>query len=128
MTFTLRSRRSWESTVTVDSTTMPGVRYRLFRMSLGRRNALIRSVRELAQRMDFHAAGGLEERLESGALALDIDAAYLRWGLAGIEGLRIDGEEASAELLISRGPEALAREIAGAIKRECALGEAERKN
>ena len=124
----LRSRKSWESTQAVESTTMPGVRYRLVRMSLGRRNALIRSIRELAQKMEFHAAGGLEERLESSALALDIDAAYLRWGLAGIYGLRIDGEEADTELLISRGPEALAREIVAGIKRECALSEEERKN
>src|ERR1700685_6578 len=80
MKFILRSRKSWESTQAVESTTMPGVRYRLGRMSLGRRNALIRSIRELAQKMDFHAAGGVEERLESSALALEIDAAYLRWG------------------------------------------------
>ena len=128
MRFSLHSRRDWESTVAIESEVLPGVRYRLARMSLGRRSGLIRAIRELAQKAEFHAAGGVEERLESSALSLDIDAAYLRWGLAGIEGLRIDGEEASPELLISHGPEALAREVVAAVKRECALSEEERKN
>jgi len=128
MRFSLRSRKNWESTVEVDSVVLPGVRYRLVRMSLERRGHLIRAIRELAGKAEFHAAGGVDGKLESSALALDIDAVYLRWGLAGIEGLAIDGKEASPELLIARGPEALAREMVAGIKRECALSEEERKN
>ena len=128
MKFSLHSRKDWASTVAVDSVSMPGVRYRIHRMSLGRRNALIRAVRELARKMEFHGAGTTEERLEASALATDIDAAYLRAGLAEIQGLRIDGRRADTELLIARGPEALAREIAARVKRECALTEDERKN
>jgi hypothetical protein len=119
----------WVSTVESASEAVPGARYRVRRMSLGRRNALIRSVRELAQRAEFHSAGeALEERLEASALALEIDAVYLRWGLAGIDGLTIDGQPATAELLIADGPEELAREIATAVKAQCSLSDDERKN
>ena len=53
---------------------------------------------------------------------------YLRWALVGVDGLEIDGEAATAEQLLDRGPEELAREIVVAIKEECGLSEAERKN
>ncbi len=98
-------------------------------MSLSRRNALIRSIRALAQQVEFHSASGdLEGRLEASAVALEIDAAYLRWGLDEIDGLSIDGEKATVETLISKGPEALAREMVTVIRGECALSDEERKN
>lgn len=130
MTFSSGSpETAWESTLELESKTLPGVRYKVRRMSLGRRNALIRSIRELAQRADFHAAGeSVEERLLASGLALDIDAAYVRWGLHSIAGLSIDGEAATAESLIADGPEEVAREIAAAVKTQCALSDDERKN
>src|SRR5581483_7372316 len=72
----------WASTVDVDSAAIPGVRYAVRRMSLGRRNELIRRVRELAQKAEFHAAGeSTSDRLRATELALEIDATYIRWGL-----------------------------------------------
>jgi len=53
---------------------------------------------------------------------------YLEWGLEEIEGLTIDGEQATPQALIEKGPMDLAREILGRIKRECGLSEGERKN
>jgi hypothetical protein len=53
---------------------------------------------------------------------------YLHWGLLSIEGLTIDGEPATAERLLEKGPEDLAREVVSAIKGQCALSEPERKN
>jgi hypothetical protein len=42
--------------------------------------------------------------------------------------LMIDGEAATAAQLLEKGPEALAREVVNAIKEQCGLSEAERKN
>jgi hypothetical protein len=53
---------------------------------------------------------------------------YLQWGLVKIDGLVIDGEAASTAQLLEKGPEDLAREVVGAIKEQCGLTEAERKN
>jgi hypothetical protein len=53
---------------------------------------------------------------------------YVHWGLASIEGLIIDGEPATAAKLLEKGPEDVAREVVSAIKEQCGLNEAERKN
>jgi hypothetical protein len=119
----------WTSTVELASEATPGVRFTVRRMSLGRRDELIRRVRELAQRAEFHAAGEtVEDRLQAASLALEVDSTYIRWGLVRLTGLSIDGADATTELLISDGPEELAREIVAAVKAQCALSETERKN
>jgi hypothetical protein len=116
--------RSW-----FESQTISGVRYRLTRMSVGRRIELARRLREIGRKIEFLEAGDDErEKLEGVALAAEIDRAYLEWGLDGIEGLEIDGEAAEIASLIERGPFALASEIIARIKSECGLTEAERKN
>jgi hypothetical protein len=48
--------------------------------------------------------------------------------LVEVTGLEIDGEAATAELLIEKGPDELAREIVAAIRSQCGLNDAERKN
>jgi len=53
---------------------------------------------------------------------------YLRWGLREVTGLSIDGEAATHELLLERGPESLVREILTSIKAECGLNQEEAKN
>ena len=53
---------------------------------------------------------------------------YLRWGLREISGLLIDGEAATHELLLDRGPEDLVREILTSIRSECGLNPEESKN
>jgi hypothetical protein len=90
---------------------------------------LTRRIRELSRRAEFLGAGTeLEEKIEASLLSQEIEATYLRWALVNIEGLAIDGEPATAEQLLEKGPEKLTQEIVSAIKGLCGLSEAERKN
>ena len=98
-------------------------------MSFGRRMELSRQIREISGRAEFLAAGNqLQEKIEANILAQEIDAMYVNWGLVSIDGLTIDGEAATAAHLLEKGPEELMREIVNAIKEQCGLTEAERKN
>jgi hypothetical protein len=93
------------------------------------RMELMRKIREISRRMEFLAAGDdLQERIEANLLAHEIDATYMRWGLVEVTGLDIDGEAATAELLIEKGPDELAKEIVAAIRSQSGLNDAERKN
>jgi len=119
----------YESLARVSSKSRPGVTLIIRRMSFARRCELIRELRELAQKAEFHAAGGgLREEIEAAAVSAEVDRLYLAWGLAGVEGLVIDGEEATPETVISDGPDDLSREAVNAIKSECGLSSNERKN
>jgi hypothetical protein len=120
---------SYESVVTICSKTMPGVQFTIKRISFGRRMELSRRVREVGQKGGFLEAGSqLQEKIEASILAQEVDAIYLRWALASVAGLTIDGEPATVEQLLEKGPEGLAREIVDAIKAQCGLSDAERKN
>lgn len=119
----------YESTVEYGSNWAPGVRYRIERMSFGRRLELTRQVRGLLAKQEFHAGGDSPlDQVEASALAMEVDQLYWNWGLLDIEGLSIAGESATKEMLLKSGPEPLVHEILSAIKRECGLSEAERKN
>lgn len=119
----------YESEKTVESKAAPEVRFTIARMSFGRRLELTRRIWELAGKVEFLEAGnGPKEKLEAAVLAGEIDRLYLGWGLVKVEGLRLDGQEASPERLVASGPEDLCREILEAIKAECGLTEEERKN
>ncbi len=123
------SECTYESNVQVDSQTLPGVKFTIHRISFGRRMELCRRVREIGQRLEFLEAGEeFREKVEANLLSHEIDRIYLEWGLVGIEGLKIDGEPASGELVAEKGPEALTKEIIDAIKSQCGLSEEERKN
>lgn len=118
-----------ESFVWFDAETHAGVRYRIARMSLGRRIGLARKIREAGRRLEFLEAGGdVREKLDAAVLQGEVDRAYLEWGLEAIEGLEIDGEAATPEALIEKGPANLASEILERIHAECGLSESERKN
>ena len=120
---------TYDSVVTVASKAIPGVRFVLNRVSFGRRMELSRQIREISRRGEFLEAGNdVQDKIEANILAQEVDAMYLRWGLVSIEGMKIDGEPATAERLIEKGPEELTREIAGAVKEQCGLSENERKN
>lgn len=119
----------YESIISVDSKAVPGVRFAIHRVSFGRRMELSRRVRELSRKAEFLEAGTeMHEKIEANILAQEIDAMYLQWGLASIDGLIIDGEPATAERLLEKGPEELVREAVNAIKAQCGLSETERKN
>jgi len=98
-------------------------------MSLGRRIGLARRIREAGRRLEFPQAGGdVREKLDAAVLQGEVDRAYIEWGLEAVEGLEIDGEAATPEALIEKGPMRLAAEILGRIRAECGLSESERKN
>ncbi len=121
---------NYESTKCVESRECAGVRFTVYRMSFGRRLELTRKVRELLGRLEFVRAGpgGNADDAEAALLAGEIDREYARWGLVSIEGLEIDGQAASAEDLIAKGPERLLAEVLAAIRREAGLDEEARKN
>ena len=121
--------RRYRSDTRCASRVIPGVSYRIHRMSLGRRMELAEAIRDLALEREFHQAGeSPKEQVEAAALSAKIDRVYLNWGLVEVEGLVIDGQPPSAEALYSRGPEDLLREIVDRIKLECGLTDEERKN
>src|SRR3954465_15624927 len=120
---------NYQSAVTLTSKALEGIEYTIHRMSFGRRIELIKRVRELSQRQEYFQAGStLSEKIEATLLASEIERLYIDWGLIRVSGLLGDGEEASKEALIERGPERLCSEIVAAIRSECGLSEEERKN
>jgi hypothetical protein len=119
----------YESTITVESSAVEGVRFTIARMTFGRRIELMRRVRQLSARMEFERAGShVADQIQASLLGAEIDELYLRWGLVAIDGLELDGDPATSETLVSHGPERLCQEIIAAIKRECSLTDEERKN
>ena len=125
------SRRTdgYQSSVWHRSATHPRVRFAVARMSFGRRLEIARDIRDIGQRLEYLEAGGsLAEKAEGAAAAAEIDRVYLQCGLAGLEGLEIDGAPATTQTLFEAGPEELTREILDAIKAEWGLSEPERKN
>ena len=106
------------------------MRFRVERMSFGRRLELIRQLKTLLGRIEYVSAApaGPERDAEAALLVGEVDRIYLRWGLRWLKGLDIDGEDVTSENLLEKGPEGLVEEILSAIRREASLNEAERKN
>ena len=113
----------------VESKVMPGVQYRVRRVSLAMRAEITRRVKKLLAELEYREAGeGLDDRLSAALVAAQIDLAYLDWGLVGVTGLQIDGSDTTIGALAEFGPEALSREIAKTIRDRCQLAGPERKN
>jgi hypothetical protein len=111
-----------------DSKTIEGVRFAIKRISLAQRLDLNKRVRELTLRHEFLKAGPAPDQLEAAWADLLVRKLYVEWGLAALEGFSIDGETATLELLIEKGPEELVDEIVFVIQEETGLSEEERKN
>jgi hypothetical protein len=124
----LRSSPAYSSLKWYPSETVPGVRFAVRRVSLAQRIELTKRGRELALRYEFLKAGEPADRLEASLADLLVRKLYLEWGLAGLEGLRIDGQAATLEMLIEKGPEDLSDEIIHRIRADLGLSEEERKN
>jgi hypothetical protein len=123
------SVENYESAAWFESGTRPGVRFGILRVSFGRRIELARRIREIGRKAEFlEASSDVREKIEGAVLAAEIDRAYLEWGLAGVEGLEIDGAAATPGSVIEAGPAELAAEILARIKAGCGLTEDERKN
>jgi hypothetical protein len=79
--------------------------------------------------MEFLEAGKEPgDRMDAALLQAEIDRLYLVWGLKSIEGLSVDGADATPETLAEAGPEELFREALEAVRAETGLNDAERKN
>ena len=111
-----------------ESKAIAGVRFAIKRVSLAQRLELNKRVRELTLQHEFLKAGPAADQLEATWADLLVRKLYVEWGLAGIEGLLIDGEATSVELLIDKGPEELVDEIVSVLQEEIGLSEEERKN
>lgn len=119
----------YSSAVTVKSKIREGVSFQISRMAFNRRMQLMRQVRELARHLEFLRAGESDaEQMDAHILNAEIERAYITWGLEAISGLMIDGEPATPESLLDRGPEELVYEAIGAVRAECSLTDQERKN
>jgi hypothetical protein len=119
----------WQCNKIVASEKMPGVEFVITRMTFGRRLELMKRVRDLAARLEYFDAGREEKnRIEASLLGAQLDRLYIEWGLEEIRCLELDGEAATPQLLIDKGPEDLFQEALNAIKSECGLNEQERKN
>jgi len=110
------------------SKAIAGVRFAIKRVSLAQRLELNKRVREMTLQYEFLKAGPAADQLEATWADLLVRKLYVEWGLAGIEGLLIDGEATSVELLIDKGPEELVDEIVSVLQEEIGLSEEERKN
>jgi hypothetical protein len=124
----LRKARSYSSIIWHESQAFPGVRFAIRQVSLAQRIDLAKNVRELVSKHEFLKAGDTGEQLEASLADLLARKLYLEWGVTRLEGLRIDGEEGTIELLINKGPEELSNEIFETIRGAIGLSEEERKN
>jgi len=120
---------TYESVAKTASKVAPGVVFTVARMSFGRRMELMKRIRELAERMEFLRAGeNPKEQMDAALVQGEIDRTYLNWGLRAVDGLVLDGEPATAEMLAEAGPEDLFREALEAVKAQTGLSASERKN
>ena len=111
-----------------ESRTMSGTRFAIKRISLSERIELTGRARELTLRYEFLKSGDASDQLEAALADLLVKKLYLEWGLVEIEGLFIDQQPATPELLIEKGPEELTDEIIAVLQAEIGLSEEERKN
>jgi hypothetical protein len=111
-----------------ESKTFKGVRFATRRVSLLQRIELTSRVREIVLRHEFLKSGDGSDQLEITLGELLVRKLYIEWGLHGIQGLAVDGEPATVESLIEKGPEALTGEIVATIREQLELSEEERKN
>lgn len=111
-----------------ESQTIPSVRFAVRRVSLAGRIELTRRIRELTLRYEFLKSGDSADELEASLSEMLVQRLLLEWGLVEITGLTVDGEAGTTQILIEKGPEALAEEVLVAVRKEIGLSEDERKN
>ncbi|MCC6389519.1 MAG: hypothetical protein IT167_02865 [Bryobacterales bacterium] len=119
----------YSSTIQYESRMIPGVTFTLWRLSFGKRLELLRRVHSLAGKQEFCTASQtVESQYEAAILEKAMQQIYLECTLVQVEGLLIDGEPASTDILLQRGPENLVGEIIGTIHRHMGLSAEEQKN
>ena len=119
----------YDSSFEVSSASVPGVIFTIRRVSIARRLELLRKVREMAARTEFFRAGAqLDDKLEASIASAEVESLYVVWGVTRVDGLIIDGVDATPESLVTLGPEELVREAATLVRSQLGLSEDERKN
>ena len=124
----LHKQTEYSSVVWQNSSTCKNVRYAVRKISLTQRIEMAERIQALSSKYEFLKAGDTLEKAEAHLADLLVRRLYIEWGLAAIEGLIIDGEKASVELLVEKGPEVLCDEIVASIREGLELSEEERKN
>ncbi len=124
----LHKETSFESTTRVESKTQLGAVFWIRRVSLAQRIALLEEIGRLGHKNEFLQAGSAEEQLMAALNSIRAARLLIHWGVDRIEGLTIDGQPATPDLLVERGPEELCGEIAEALQSSLGLNEEERKN
>ena len=120
---------TYDSSFVVESTAAPGVLMTIRRVSVARRLELLRKVRDLSARIEFFNAGAaLGDKLGASIASAEVESLYVVWGVTRVEGLTIDGADATPELLVACGPEELVREAATLVRAQLGLSDDERKN
>lgn len=120
---------NYESLEVIESQSAQGVTFTVAKMSYGRRVELMRKIRELSRKLEFHDAGSEPgDKMDGALLEAEINRLYLTWGLRAVSGLTLDGMDATPALLAESGPEDLFREALAAVRTQTGLTEAERKN
>ncbi len=88
-----------ESHRTIASKKFAGVNFTIRRITFGRRLELAQRIRELDRKLEFLNAGDdTVSKVDAAIFAREIDKIYLAWGFAGLDGIEIDGETASARI------------------------------
>lgn len=119
---------SYSSLLWQESKTFKAVRFAVRKISLLQRIELTSRVREVVLRHEFLKSGDASDQLEATLGELLVRKLYIEWGLHEIQGLIVDGEPATVESVIEKGPEALTDEIVATIRAQLELSEEERKN
>jgi hypothetical protein len=120
--------RNYESLLWLESEILPGVEFSLRKVSLAQRIELSSRVRELTLRNEFLRSGEPKDQVEARIAELLVQKLYVQWAVVDLRGLRIDGQKATVELLLERGPESLVQEMVDAIHSHLELSDEERKN
>src|SRR5712671_2486993 len=104
---------NYTSTIDLESQAIPGVKFRIRRVTFGRRLDLARILRDRLEAIAKLALAteSPARAAQTALLSAEMDCVHLRWGLDAIEGLEIDGAPATADSLIDSGPESLVKEI-----------------
>ena len=134
MRFLWRSARAfsesdYQTEVVLESKVVPGVKFRIAKMSFGRRVELMRQIRELARRSEFlSATADAGDKMDAALVQSEIERVYVSWGVRAVSGLTVNGQVADVEMMAAEGPEALFREALAAVRHQTGLTEDERKN
>ncbi len=90
---------------------------------------LMRRIRELARKKEFLDAGQhVGDKMDAALLEAEIERLFVTWGIRAVNGLNVDGAEATPEALAEVGPEELFREALASVRSQIGLTEEERKN